>query len=156
MLDATTTLKDLQTMREEGYLSDPILRKAVREISEADDRFDWVGVYLLDTENNELWLHNYVGESTEHAKIPVGEGVCGVAVESGENQNVPDVHAIENYIACTPDVQSELVVLIRAGDEILGQIDIDSNTQAAFTADDEKSIGTIADKLAEVLMADRR
>jgi GAF domain-containing protein len=156
MLDATTTLKDLQTMREEGYLSDPILRKAVRQIGEADDRFDWVGVYLLDVENNELWLHNYVGESTEHAKIPVGQGVCGAAVESGENQNVPDVHAIENYIACTPDVQSELVVLIRAGDEILGQIDIDSNTPAAFTAHDEQAISTIADKLAEVLMADRR
>jgi len=156
MIDATTTLKDLQTMREEGYLSDPILRKAVRQISEADDRYDWVGVYLLDAENDELWLHNYVGESTEHAKIPVGEGVCGTAVKTGENQNVPDVHAIENYIACTPDVQSELVVLIRAGDQILGQIDIDSNTPAAFTAEDEKTISTIADKLAEVLMADRR
>jgi GAF domain-containing protein len=97
-----------------------------------------------------------VGESTDHAKIPVGQGVCGAAVQTGENQNVPDVHAIENYIACTPDVQSELVVLIRAGDEILGQIDIDSNTPAAFTAEDEKAIVTIADKLAEVLMADRR
>lgn len=156
MIDATTTLKDLQTMREEGYLSDPILRKAVRQISEADDRYDWVGVYLLDTENDELWLHNYVGESTDHAKIKVGEGVCGTAVKTGENQNVPDVHAIENYIACTPDVQSELVVLIRAGDEILGQVDIDSNSPAAFTAEDEKTISTIADKLAEVLMADRR
>lgn len=156
MIDATTTLKDLQTMREEGYLSDPILRKAVRQISEADDRYDWVGVYLLDAENDELWLHNYVGESTDHAKIKVGEGVCGTAVKTGENQNVPDVHAIENYIACTPDVQSELVVLIRAGDEILGQIDIDSNAPAAFTAEDEKTISIIADKLAEVLMADRR
>ncbi len=156
MLDATTTLKDLQEMREEGYLSDPILRKAVRQISEADDRFDWVGVYLLDDEGKELWLHNYIGESTEHAKIPVGQGVCGAAVEAGENQNVPDVHAIDNYIACTPDVQSELVVLIRAGDEIFGQIDIDSNTPSAFTADDEKTISTIADKLAEVIMADRR
>ncbi|MEN8375112.1 MAG: GAF domain-containing protein [Gemmatimonadota bacterium] len=156
MLDATNTLKDLQTMREEGYLSDPIIRKAVRQIEEADERFDWVGVYLLDTENNELWLHNYRGESTEHAKIPVGQGVCGAAVESGENQNVPDVHAIENYIACTPDVQSELVVLIRAGDEILGQIDIDSNRPAAFTDEDEATVVIIADKLAEVLMADRR
>ena len=156
MLDATATLKDLQTMREEGYLSDPILRKAVRQIEESDDRFDWVGVYLLNPEEKELWLHNYVGESTEHAKIPVGQGVCGLAVETGENQNVPDVHAIENYIACTPDVQSELVVLIRAGDEILGQIDIDSNKPAAFTAEDEQTLTTIADKLAEVLMADRR
>jgi GAF domain-containing protein len=69
---------------------------------------------------------------------------------------VPDVHAIENYIACTPDVQSELVVLIRAGDEILGQIDVDSNRPAAFTDEDEATIVIIADKLAEVLMAERR
>jgi putative methionine-R-sulfoxide reductase with GAF domain len=48
------------------------------------------------------------------------------------------------------------VILIRAGDEIFGEIDIDSDTQAAFTEDDEIALISIADKLAEQLAAERR
>lgn len=155
MLDAGEMLKRIQEMREEGYLSDAILRESVKTIAKADKKYNWVGVYLLNPEENVLWLHNYVGESTEHAKIPVGEGVCGTAVAEKQNQNVPDVTEIENYLACSPRTKSELVVLIRAGDEILGQIDIDSHTKAAFTPEDEEVIGMVADKLAEVLIAER-
>jgi GAF domain-containing protein len=142
-------------MRESGYLSDAILRDAVKTIAASNEKYNWVGVYLLNPDENMLWLHNYVGAGTEHARIPVGEGVCGTAVAEKKNQNVPDVTAIENYLSCSPKTKSELVVLIRAGDEILGQIDIDSHTKAAFAAEDEEVIGMVADKLAEVLMAER-
>jgi len=104
----------------------------------------------------ELWLHNYIGEPTEHAKIPVGSGVCGRAVAERTNLNVPDVSAEENYLVCSPDIQSELVVLIRAGDDIFGQIDIDSEEKGAFTEDDEIALIGIADKLAEQLAAEKR
>ena len=156
-MDGGSLIKDLQDMRDDGHLSDALLRKAVRSISE-DDRFDWVGVYLLreGEEGEELWLHNYVGEPTEHAVIPVGTGVCGRAVAERTNLNVPDVSAEETYLACSPDVQSELVVLIRAGDDIFGQIDIDSETKAAFVEDDEIQLIGVADKLAEQIAAERR
>ncbi|MBW3555256.1 MAG: GAF domain-containing protein, partial [Gemmatimonadetes bacterium] len=120
-MDTTKLVKELQGMKESGYLSDPILRKAVRTLEQADERFDWVGVYLMKQGEDKLWLHNYVGEPTEHALIEVGQGVCGTAVAEKKNQNVPDVAEVENYLACSPRVKSELVVLIRAGDEILGQ-----------------------------------
>ena len=153
-MDSTKTIKDLQRMRDEGHLSDALLRAAVRSIEESDERFDWVGVYLLGEEG--LWLHNYVGEPTEHAKIPVGTGVCGRAVQERTNLNIPDVSAEENYLSCSPDVQSELVILIRAGEDIFGQIDIDSEEKAAFTEEDEVALIGIADKLAEQLAAERR
>lgn len=142
-------------MRDSGYLSDAILRRAVRRIAEADERFDWVGAYLHNPDEGILWLHNYVGSPTEHARIAVGEGVCGTAVAEGRNQNVPDVTQIENYLACSPGTKSELVVLIRAGDAILGQIDIDSDQAAAFSEEDEAAIAAVTDKLAEVLAAER-
>lgn len=154
-MDAGSLIKELQDMRDDGHLSDALLRKAVREIS-GESRFDWVGVYLLNEEDQELWLHNYVGEPTEHAKIPVGEGVCGRAVAERTNLNVPDVSQEENYLACSPETQSELVVLIRAGDDIFGQIDIDSDEKATFTEEDEIALIGIADKLAEQLAAERR
>lgn len=155
MLDAGNLVKRLQEMREEGYLSDAILREAVKSVKAADDRYDWVGIYLFNPDENILWLHNYVGAPTEHARIPVGQGVCGTAVAERKNQNVPDVTQVENYLACSPETRSELVVLIRAGDEILGQIDIDSDQVGAFTEADEREVQAVADKLAEVLMAER-
>jgi len=155
MLDAGVVVKELQQMRDEGHLSDALLRKAVRSIKSADDRYDWVGVYLVG-EGEELWLHNYVGEPTEHAKIPVGTGVCGRAVAERRNLNIKDVSKEENYLACTPETQSELVILIRAGEDIYGQIDIDSDQMSAFTEDDEIALIGIADKLAEQLAAERR
>jgi L-methionine (R)-S-oxide reductase len=156
MVDAGKVVKDLQGMRDDGHLSDALLRYAVRNIAANDDRFSWVGVYLLNAEANELWLHNYVGSPTEHAKIPVGTGVCGRAVAEGSNLNVPDVSKEENYLACSPDVQSEMVVLIRAGSDIFGQIDLDSEDAGAFNDDDETALQAIADKLAEQLAAERR
>jgi len=157
MVEANDVIKELQEMRDDGHLSDALLRRAVRKIKASDDaRFLWVGVYLLDTQANELWLHNYMGTPTEHARIPVGQGVCGTAVAERTNQNVPDVRKIENYLECNPDARSELVVLIRAGDEIFGQIDLDSEQPAAFTDADEEAVRMVADKLAEQIAAERR
>ena len=156
MIDTTELVKGLQEMRDEGYLSDALLRYAVRQVKELDDRFDWVGGFLLDAEGEELWLHNYVGPRTEHGKIPVGEGVTGRAVAEKTNQNVPDVSQISHYIVDNPGMSSELVVLIRAGDEIFGEIDIDSMEPNAFTPEDEEAIVQVADKLAEQLAAERR
>lgn len=156
MFEATELIKNLQDLRDDGHLSDALLRRSVKDIAASDDRFHWVGVYLLDEDEDELWLHNYVGNPTPHARIPVGDGICGTAVAEKENQNVPDVAEVENYLACAPGVKSEVVVLIRAGDEIFGQIDIDSEEEGAFTDDDLSALEAVADKLAEQIAAERR
>ena len=156
MIDARSVVTVVQEMREEGHLSDALLRYAVRNLYNSDDRFDWVGIYLLTDDRLELWLHNYMGAPTEHAKIQVGEGVCGTAVAQGANQNVPDVSEFDGYLSCSPDVKSELVVLIRAGNEIYGQFDMDSNQADAFESKDEVAVQMIADKLAEQLAHEHR
>jgi GAF domain-containing protein len=156
MLDAGKLVLDLQTMRDEGHLSDALLRYAVRTISSSDDRFSWVGVYLLKADDGELWLHNYVGTPTEHSKIPVGTGVCGRAVGDATNLNIPDVRQEENYLECAEDVESELVTLVRAGDDVFGLINLESEETGAFGEDDEVGLQAVCDKLAEQLAAERR
>jgi len=156
MVDAGRMIKRIQEMRDEGYLSDAILRETVKQIKATDTDYNFVGVYLFNPEENGLWLHNYMGESAEHARIAVGEGVCGTAVAEKANQNVPDVTQRENYLACSPRTKSELVVLIRAGDDIFGQIDIDCREKDAFGRDKQSAIELVADKLAEVFVAERR
>jgi GAF domain-containing protein len=100
---------------------------------------------------NELVLEAYAGRETDHTRIPVGTGVCGTAVASGQDQNVPDVHAIQNYLACNAWTRSELVVLIRRGSLILGQIDIDSDMFNPFTPEEEAAVKRVADALAILL-----
>lgn len=139
----------LEQLRLVGVERDELLRTAVKLIHEKSERYDWTGIYLL--EGDVLTLHNYLGAPTAHTRIPVGRGVCGVAVKENRNLNVPDVNALDNYLSCNAETKSEMVVLIRKGDRILGQIDIDSHTMNAFTEEDEKFLDRIASKLADIL-----
>jgi L-methionine (R)-S-oxide reductase len=156
MVEAGKLIKRIQEMRDEGYLSDAILRETVKQIKASDVDYNFVGVYLLNPDEQMLWLHNYVGTPTEHARIEVGQGVCGTAVAEKQNQNIGDVTQVENYLACSPKTKSELVVLIRAGDEIFGQIDVDARSKEAFSKADQETVELVADKLSEVFMAERR
>src|SRR6266705_3321139 len=87
---------------------------------------------LVLLHGNDLELEAYAGRETEHTRIPVGKGVCGTAVAEQRDQNVADGNVIGNYLACNVFTKSELVVLIRRGDHILGQIDIDSDVTNGF------------------------
>src|SRR5437667_58123 len=109
-----------------------------------------VYAYMLHPEG-ELVLEAFAGRETEHTRIPVGRGVCGTAVATGEDQNVPDVAAIGNYLACNLDTKSELVVLIRRGQATLGQLDIDSDVPAGFTESHHRAVKEVADALAVLL-----
>lgn len=105
--------------------------------------------YMLHGED--LVLEAYAGRDTEHTRIPVGTGVCGTAVATGEDQNVPDVGTIGNYLACNTFTRSELVVLIRRGDAILGQLDVDSDIPNGFGDAEHQAVKDVADALAVLL-----
>ena len=109
--------------------------------------YDWSGIYTLH--GKELHLDAYVGAETDHTVIPVGVGVCGSAVEDDENKLIDDVRRESNYLACSLATRSEIVVLIRRDSQVLGQIDIDSHTEAWFTTEDEKGLTALAELLAE-------
>jgi len=126
-----------------------LLRTAAERIRAAGPPYTSVYLYML--QGDELVLEAFAGRDTEHTRIPVGQGVCGTAVATGRDQNVPDVQAVENYIACNTWTQSELVVLIRRGDKILGQIDVDSDQPDPFTAEEEAEVRTVADALGVLL-----
>ena len=133
--------------REEGRQT--LLRIAAEKIRAAGPPYTSVYLYMLH--GNELVLEAHAGRDTDHTRIPVGVGVCGTAVASGKDQNVPDVRAVDNYLACNTWTRSELVVLIRRGGLILGQIDIDSDVPDPFTAEEEAAVKQVADALAILL-----
>ena len=111
----------------------------------------YTSVYMYMLHGDDLVLEAHAGRETEHTRIAVGQGVCGMAVATGEDQNVPDVRAIANYIACNTWTRSELVVLIRRGSVILGQIDVDSDEPDPFSEEERTAVRKVADALAVLL-----
>ena len=126
-----------------------LLRTAAEKIRASGPPYTSVYLYMLHGE--ELVLEAFAGRDTEHTRIPVGQGVCGTAVATGRDQNVPDVRAVDNYIACNTWTRSELVVLIRRGERILGQIDVDSDEPDPFTPEEEAEVRRVADALGVLL-----
>ena len=124
-----------------------LLDEAMRGLHETDPRFHWTGVYEL-FEDDMLRLGPFVGAPTDHVFIGVGNGVCGTAIAERRNMNVPDVRQISNYLACSTETRSELVVLIRDGETIYGQIDIDSHQVGAFDEASVAKVERVADWLA--------
>jgi GAF domain-containing protein len=99
--------------------------------------YNWTGFYMLDPADSQtLLLGAYNGEPTPHVRIPVTQGICGAAVASGETVVVDDVNADPRYLSCSLLTKSEIVVPIRAHGRVIGEIDIDSHTPAAFSAID--------------------
>lgn len=124
-----------------------VLEAAVTGLHESDARFHWTGIYEL-FDDGVLRLGPFVGAPTDHVFIGVGNGVCGTAVAERRNMNVADVREITNYLACSTETRSELVVLIRNGETIYGQIDIDSHQVAAFDEAAVRAVERLADRLA--------
>jgi L-methionine (R)-S-oxide reductase len=61
---------------------------------------------------------------------------------------VDDVDADPRYLACSLETRSEIVVPIMRGQEVLGEIDIDSDKKAAFGPLDRELLEEVADLLA--------
>ncbi len=103
-------------------------------------------LYLLDGEI--LVLNCFRGRLTEHTRIPIGVGICGRAARVKQTVTVDDVNADAEYIACSLETRSEIVVPIMHEGRVFGEIDIDSDVSAAFTEQDRKFLEQVADLLA--------
>jgi GAF domain-containing protein len=147
-------IDDLEARDARGESLEDILEVAVRGLHEMDPRFHWTGIYELYPDSM-LRLGPFVGAPTDHVFIAVGRGVCGTAVAEKRNMNIPDVRKVSNYLACSTATRSELVVLIRTGNEIHAQIDIDSHEVAAFDDAAVDKVQRIADWLASAYVRRR-
>lgn len=108
--------------------------------------YTWVGIYLL--EGDELVLGPFLGKPSPHTRIPLNRGICGAAASEKATIIVDDVNADPRYLACSLETRSEIVVPIMRGDEVLGEIDIDSDRPAAFGEADRALLEAVAAALA--------
>ncbi len=128
------------------------LAEACRFLRSSFSAYGWVGVYRL--EGRELVLAAYDGDqATEHVRIPIDRGLCGRAARDGVTVIVDDVRSSTEYLACFLSTRSEIVVPIRAGGAVVGEIDIDSDRTAAFDASDRRLLEEVAARLSPAVVA---
>lgn len=109
----------------------------------------YTGVYIYMLDGDSLRLTHYTGRPTEHTRIPVDKGICGAAVCEAATVIVDDVSSDPRYIACSIETKSEIVTPIFKNGEVVGEIDVDSDTPRAFTQEDREMLEKIAKMIAE-------
>ena len=107
-------------------------------------RINWVGFYLL--RGGQLVLGPFQGKPAV-SRIAPGDGVCGTAVQSGQDQLVPDVHACCNHIACDLASASEVVLIIRVKGNLYALLDIDSPVTNHFDEEDLAGLRPVANAI---------
>ena len=148
--DFGASLDKLRRVVRSGSQTKAILDFVVKELRRTFPHYSWVGIYLV--EGDELVLRAWSGaHATQHVRIPIGQGICGLAARTNETVVVGDVSKDPQYLECFPETRSEIVVPILRDAVAIGEIDIDSNALDAFGPEDRALLEELADELSKVL-----
>lgn len=102
---------------------------------------NWAGFYLY--KSDELVLGPFQGKPA-CVRIALGQGVCGTAAQRRQTVLVEDVHAFPGHIACDSASNSEIVVPLIRGGDLLGVLDVDSPKLRRFSATDQRGLEALA------------
>jgi L-methionine (R)-S-oxide reductase len=128
---------------------DKALLAVCQLLAEKIPHYNWVGFYLVDAQNErELVLGPYVGDPTDHTRIAFGQGICGQAADREETFVIQDVSRESNYLSCSINVKSEIVVPIFKEGRVIGELDIDSHKLSPFNDDDRRYLEKICEMIS--------
>lgn len=122
------------------------MTRTVRILKTRMPTYTWVGIYLVD--GSDLLLGPYLGKPSTHTRIPIGRGICGAVATLKSTILVDDVSKDPRYLACSVETKSEIVVPVLHHQQVVGEIDIDSDKLAAFSASDMRMLEAVAGMLA--------
>ncbi|GAB4505217.1 MAG: hypothetical protein Fur0043_22120 [Anaerolineales bacterium] len=97
--------------------------------------------------------HQYEIERLNRLIGRVGQGMTGWVIQHGESVRCNDLPADPRYVETYPGIRSGLYAPIKAGDEIVGAIGVESEDSLAFDADDQRLLTTLAAQAAAALQA---
>ncbi len=110
-------------------------------INDALPDLNWAGFYLY--KSGELVLGPFQGKPA-CVRIAMGQGVCGTAAQCRQTMLVEDVHAFPGHIACDSASNSEIVIPLIRGGDLLGVLDLDSPKLRRFGAVDQRGLEALA------------
>jgi L-methionine (R)-S-oxide reductase len=95
-------------------------------------------------EDGKLEVGPYVGPPTEHMVIELDRGICGAAATQKQTVVVDNVLDDPRFLACSISTRSEIVVPLLDGNQVLGEIDIDSDRPKFFNGEDRAMLEAVA------------
>ncbi len=117
-------------------------------------RFDCGGVLLADEAGGVLRPAPGFHAREDRGPLPsvaFGRGVAGSVAEAGVPRRVSDAAGEPGGALGDPEMRSELCVPLRTGDRVIGVVDVGSAEPDAFSADDERTLATVASQLATAM-----
>ncbi len=113
-------------------------------------RFTAFSVYLLDDEGHELRIAYAVGypEDAHTIRLQPGQGVVGAAVKEGRPILVNDIREEPRYAGPLRNMLSQLAVPMRRKGKVIGAMNLLSDTEGTFTAQDEALLRQFAAHVA--------
>lgn len=139
MPTTTEIASELQHIANIAPTVEDLMTEIVERLQRHMTKYNWVGFYMIERHaegDPVLVLGPYIGAPTTHTRITLNQGICGAAASSGNTLIVDDVNSDPRYLACSIETKSEIVVPVRAHGEVVGELDIDSHSPAAFNSED--------------------
>jgi L-methionine (R)-S-oxide reductase len=112
--------------------------QGVAELIKNSGNYRWVGLYDVDhtsgTVTNIVWSGP---AAPEYPTFPSSKGLTATAISTRQTVNVGDVAADSRYLTAFTTTKSEIIVpvLDRAGESVVGTIDVESEMPSAFSED---------------------
>jgi len=129
---------------------DTTLRRVAEVVRKVID-YEIFAILLLNEKTQELRFRFQVGyppEVAERTRVKVGEGVTGLAAQSGQAILIDDVTKDSRYIAAVPNVCSELAVPLTTKNRVIGVIDLEARHQNYFNEEHKRLLMLIASRMA--------
>ena len=130
---------------------DGALQSMIQEISV---QMGWESIaVILYGEDGLLYTRAYYGyplHSTIVAFHP-GEGIVGTVAVTGEGRLASDVRLDPDYVGIVNDTRSEMCMPMFAGQKVIGVLNAESVRIGAFSEDDFRLLGTLAQQMAIVI-----
>jgi phosphoserine phosphatase RsbU/P len=129
---------------------DTTLRRIAEVVRKVID-YEIFAILLLNEKTQELRFRFQIGypqQFAERARIKVGEGVTGLAVQSRRAILIDDVTKDSSYIAAIPSVRSELAVPLTTKNGVIGVIDLEAGDPGYFNEEHKRLLTLIASRMA--------
>ncbi|MGC1644789.1 MAG: GAF domain-containing protein [Candidatus Sulfotelmatobacter sp.] len=149
---------ELSGLAQAAPTAQELMQSMVKLLHERMLKYNWVGFYMLEpgAQPPMLVLGAFEGAMTPHTRIPLNQGICGAAASSGQTVVIDDVSKDPRYLACSLETKSEIVVPVFVHGKVVGELDIDSHFQAAFTPDHQDLVQHCAMLVGKKLEASGR
>lgn len=143
-------LREFQDFSKTALTATSLMERVSQRLHEKLTRYNWVGFYLVDTEDpNILVVGPFVGSFTPNDRIPLNTGLCGAAASTGRTVVVDDVTKDPRYLPGSSMVQSEMVVPIFVKNTLAGELDVESYFPHTFTQGEQEFVQACADIVAK-------